>query len=127
METNRLFSPIVLANQKIKNRIALAPVGVGLESQYHGGRMSTEFIDYFEERAKGGAGLILSCFTAVDERYYCLTLGVYSRDQLPGISRAAEAVQVHGAKFVLQIGHFGGKAPKNFVLEEPIAPSSRRR
>jgi 2,4-dienoyl-CoA reductase-like NADH-dependent reductase (Old Yellow Enzyme family)/thioredoxin reductase len=119
-----LFSPIIIANQEIKNRIVLAPVGIGLESQYYNGKISTQFIDYFEARAKGGAGLIISCFAAVDKRFYSLTLGAFERDQLPGISRAAEAVKVFGAKFILQISHFGGKAPRNFVLNDPIAPSS---
>ena len=121
----KLFSPIVLANQEIKNRIAMAPMGCTRESQYYDGKVSTELIDYFEARAKGGVGMIISPFTAVDKRYYTLTLGLFSREHILGISRLVEAVHVFGCKFILQLSHFGGKSPKGFEYgRDPIAPSS---
>jgi len=125
MKYKRIFSPITLANQEIKNRIFMAPMGTGLEEQYGGGRVSTEMIDYFEARAKGGVGLIISPFAAVDERYFALTLGIYSRKLLSGISRLTEAIHVFGCKFLIQLSHFGGKSPRYFTYgNQPIAPSN---
>jgi 2,4-dienoyl-CoA reductase-like NADH-dependent reductase (Old Yellow Enzyme family)/thioredoxin reductase len=124
MEYKNLFSPITLANQEIRNRIMVAPAGIGLDSQYHYGRMSSQYTDYYETMAKGGAGLVVSEFTAVDKRFHYMTLGLFDRDQMASISRTAEAVRVFGSKFLVQISHFGGKAPRNYVLNDPMAPSS---
>ncbi len=124
MDYKNLFSPIVLAGQEIKNRIAMAPMGITRESQYGDGRVSTELIDYFEERARGGVGMIISPFTAVDKRYYSLVLALFSTEHLLGIGRLAEAIKVFNCKFILQLSHFGGKAPIGFnIRREPIAPS----
>ena len=125
MKYKNLFQPITLAKQEIKNRIVMAPMGCGKESQYGDGRVSTELIEFFEERAKGGVGMIISPFTAVDRRYYSLTLGLFSREHVLGISRLAEALKVFDCKFVLQLSHFGGKSPKGFDYHrQPIAPSA---
>jgi 2,4-dienoyl-CoA reductase-like NADH-dependent reductase (Old Yellow Enzyme family)/thioredoxin reductase len=121
----KIFEPIILANQEIRNRIFMAPMGTGFEEQYYGGKVSTEMIDFYEARAKGGVGLIISPFAAVDERYFALTLGIYSRKLLQGISRLAEALHVYDCKFLAQLSHFGGKSPKFFTHGKvPIAPSS---
>ncbi len=125
MKYPSLFSPIVLAGQEVKNRIFMAPMGTGLEEYYYGGRVSTEMIDYFEARAKGGTGLIISPFAAVDERYFALTMGIYSRKLLMGISKLAEALHVYDCKFLVQLSHFGGKSPRYFTYgNTPVAPSS---
>ena len=125
MKYKSLFSPITLATQEVKNRVFMAPMGTGFEEYYYGGRVSTEMIDYYEARAKGGTGLIISPFAAVDERYYALTMGIYSRKLLMGISRLAEALHVYDCKFLVQLSHFGGKSPKYFTYgNDPVAPSS---
>lgn len=121
----KIFEPITLANQEIRNRIFMAPMGTGFEEQYYGGKVSTEMIDFYEARAKGGVGLIISPFAAVDERYFALTMGIYSRNLLQNISRLAEALHVYDCKFLAQLSHFGGKSPKFFTHGKvPIAPSS---
>jgi len=125
MKYPNIFKPIILANQEVKNRIFMSPMGTGFEEQYGGGRVTTEMIDLYEARAKGGTALIVSPFGAVDERYFALTLGAYSRKILQGISRMAEVLKVYNCKFLLQLSHFGGKSPRFFTHgNAPIAPSS---
>src|SRR4030042_1824613 len=54
---HHLFSPIQVNCIKIKNRIVMGPMGnVGAAEET--GRPSNKMIQYFRERAKGGAGLI---------------------------------------------------------------------
>ena len=121
----KIFEPIIMAKQEIRNRIFMAPMGTGFEGQYYGGKVSTEMIDFYEARAKGGVGLIISPFAAVDERYFALTMGIYSRNLLQNISRLVEALHVYDCKFLAQLSHFGGKSPKFFTHGKvPIAPSS---
>ncbi len=96
-----------------------------MKNRIGGGRVSTEMIDFYEEGAKGGVALIVSPFAAVDERYFALTLGAYSRNILQGISRLSEVLRVYDCKFLLQLSHFGGKSPRYFTHgRTPIAPSS---
>jgi 2,4-dienoyl-CoA reductase-like NADH-dependent reductase (Old Yellow Enzyme family)/thioredoxin reductase len=122
MDYEILFSPILVGKQLIKNRIVMAPAGTSLHGP--GGEVTSEMVDYYEARAKGGTGLIVSPFTAVDKRYRALTLGLYSWELIPGWSRLVEAIHFHDAKFLVQISHFGGKAPRFLTGTQPVAPSA---
>lgn len=53
----RLLSPITIGNLKLRNRIVLAPHNIVFLGGH--GNNSNRTIDYFVERAKGGAGLIV--------------------------------------------------------------------
>ena len=60
-----LFTPIKINKLEIKNRIAMAPMyAAGLTEP--GGTYSQRAIDYFEERAKGGTGLIITGVNRVE-------------------------------------------------------------
>lgn len=51
------FSPIMINRTKVKNRFVMAPMG-NICMADETGRPSEKMISYFEERAKGGVGLI---------------------------------------------------------------------
>ena len=55
-----LFDKTYIGKMKLKNRIFMSPMGTTGEAD---GAYCNEGIDYFEERAKGGAGLILQVLT----------------------------------------------------------------
>ena len=52
-----LFDKTYIGKMKLKNRIFMSPMGTTGEAD---GAYCNEGIDYFEERAKGGAGLIIT-------------------------------------------------------------------
>lgn len=52
-----LFSPIKINNLTVKNRIVMGPMG-NINMCEESGRPNQQMISYFEERAKGGVGLI---------------------------------------------------------------------
>ncbi|NPE23204.1 FAD-binding protein [Fusibacter sp. A1] len=54
---NHTFSPIMINKTKVKNRIVMAPMG-NICMADETGRPSEKMISYFEDRAKGGVGLI---------------------------------------------------------------------
>ena len=60
-----LFQPYRIGKLSIKNRIAMAPMHLGgrMDST---GNMTEEVIDYYEARAKGGFGLIITGGVASD-------------------------------------------------------------
>jgi 2,4-dienoyl-CoA reductase-like NADH-dependent reductase (Old Yellow Enzyme family)/thioredoxin reductase len=122
MNFEALFTPIKIGQQIVKNRIAMAPMGTSLQDPI--GNVTTEMVDYFEARAKGGTGLIISPFTAVDNNYRALTLALHSLEFIPGISKMAEAIKFYGTKFILQLSHFGGRIESSLINRQSIAPSA---
>ena len=122
MSYDNILSPINIGTQIVKNRIALAPMGTSLQGP--NGTVTKEMVDYFEARARGGTGMIISPFTSVDDRYRAITIGLHSPLFISGISRLAEAVKFFGSKFILQISHFGGRIPSALTGIQAIAPSA---
>ena len=59
----KLFNLGRIGSIEIKNRIVMNAMGTLLESA--DGSVGDRLTDYYEERAKGGAGLIVSCHTRV--------------------------------------------------------------
>ncbi len=103
-----LFSPIKLGNVEIKNRCAMAPMGGGLYSIDETWPMRS--IRYYEERAIGGMGLIITQFTRVNGQIASVPLvGIYDDRFIPSHEELVKRVHKHGAKIFLQIALSGGK------------------
>ena len=66
MVLEKLLSPIKIGKTEIANRVALAPMGVSVYSPDDSWPKRT--IRYFEERAIGGTGLIITSFTRVHNK-----------------------------------------------------------
>ena len=58
MNYETLFSPMKIGPVEMKNRVVMAPMLMGLGS--FDGAPTKEMTEYYEERAKGGAGLIIT-------------------------------------------------------------------
>ena len=54
---NTMFSPIRVNNIVIKNRVVMAPMG-NISMCDETGKPNSKMLKYFEERARGGVGLI---------------------------------------------------------------------
>lgn len=102
-----LLSPARLGPLKLRNRIVLPAMDQNLCDD---GLVTDALIDYYSERAKGGAGLLILETSAV-----AFPLGSTARHQpalshdgvIPGLTRLAQAVHGHGAKMVVQANHHG--------------------
>ncbi|MDV6211817.1 FAD-dependent oxidoreductase [Rhodococcus erythropolis] len=103
-----LWQPIELGPVSVKNRIV-----VTAHALMYGDKdnlMTQQSIDYYEERAKGGAGLILTEAQAVHATSRGLgyrTHQGWKTDVIPVYERLAEAVHRHGAKIFVDLSHFG--------------------
>jgi len=117
-----LFSPVKIGNLLIKNRIVLAPMDVGMINP--DGSLTERIVGYYEERAKGGVGLIITQFTAVVDDQRMDSPGVFSDRQIFGLNYLAETVQEYGVRIFLQIAHHGGRAVKSVTGLQPVAPSA---
>ncbi len=63
---NRLFEKTSIGGMKLKNRIFMSPMGTTGEAD---GAYCIDGINYFMERAKGGAGLIITGANVVSTKY----------------------------------------------------------
>ncbi|HXZ37356.1 MAG TPA: hypothetical protein VEL68_15140, partial [Thermodesulfobacteriota bacterium] len=125
MNFPNLIQPFLLKNLTLRNRIVMAPM---LSRLCHpDGIVSQKLIDYYAERAKGGAGLIIVEYCYIDEKESKANqgqLGVYSDQLIAGLGDLAEAIQEWGAKAVLQICHGGRCTSARYMGCQPIAPSA---
>ena len=63
----KLFERTYIGNMGLKNRFMLAPMGTGLANP--DGSLSKRQMDYYEEMARGGAGLIMLEGQAITNKY----------------------------------------------------------
>ena len=108
MEYSKLFTPGKIGNVEIKNRIVMAPMCMGF-GQYNG--CATEkMMDYYEERAKGGVGLIFTEITRVNDVTGASSfgqLGMSHDYQIPALREMARRVHKHGCKIMVELHHPG--------------------
>lgn len=117
MSTNSypaLFSPIKIGGVEIKNRIAMMPMGV-FSPRLMGpsGAYTKDGADYYIERARGGAGLIVTGL---------LPVGIFPKGRGPGDQGEgfyhyidqqkylAEGVHRYGARVFVQITAMSGRS-----------------
>lgn len=116
MKFEWLFKPGKIGSLELKNRIVMAPMGTLLAERE--GIVTDAHIDYYVERAQGGAGLITTEVTYIfphDNRILLCDDKV-----IPGLQRLANAIHRAGAKFAVQIIISWGMADE----VTPVSPSS---
>ena len=102
----RLFSPLRVGRRTLRNRIALPATTTNYGAR---NRVTDRWIDFLAERAKGGAGLVITEIIAVDPAALCQasTVTGYEAENEDGFKRAAEAVEGEGACLIAQLWHPG--------------------
>ena len=108
---NNIFTPLTVKTMTIKNRVVMPPMG----SNFGGanGEITEEHIKYYEQRAKGGTGLIILENVCVD-----FPLGSNGTTQLrlnhdcfiPGLYKFTERLHKYGTCVSVQINHSGASA-----------------
>lgn len=102
----RLFSPLRLGRRTLRNRVALPAT---LTNYGAGNRVTERWTDFLVERAKGGAGMIVTEIIAVDPAalaHGAIVTG-YEAENEDGFKRTAEGVEAAGACLVAQLWHPG--------------------
>lgn len=108
MKYETLFSPIKIGKVEIKNRICMAPMLMDF-GQFDG-RTTEQLMDYYEERAKGGTGLIITEITRVNDvtgGSAFAQLGMSHDYQIDGMAEFAKRIHSHGSKLFVQLHHPG--------------------
>ena len=120
----KLFEKIKIKNTEMKNRLIMAPMATRFAS--FNGEVTERLIRYYEERAKGGVGLITTEASAISREGigWENNLSAYNDRYVPGLKKLTEALHQHGTKVALEIFHTGSKAPAATIGQQPIAPSA---
>lgn len=108
MSYDMLFSPMKIGNVEIKNRIVMAPMYMGF-GQYNGCATET-MMDYYEERAKGGVGLIFTEITRINDITGASSfgqLGMSHDYQIPALREMADRIHKHNCKIMVELHHPG--------------------
>lgn len=95
----------------MRNRIVMAAMEARLNTP--DGGVTQDMIDYYKERAKGGAGAIVIENTYVDaysSRSGIISSGMYNDHMIAGKNLLAEAIREEGALAILQLSHGGPQA-----------------
>lgn len=104
----KLFEPIKIGNVEVKNRVYLLPMSTEYPRNYH---LTDRFMEFYEQRAKGGVGLINvgSCMVAdlegTNPQYIQQqgTPGLWKDEFIPEWQELAARIKKYGARFCAQL------------------------
>lgn len=122
----KLLEPGRIGKMELKNRIVQSAMGTSLERE--DGFVDDRIKDFYEERAKGGVGLIVMGIGAIDHpdgKVLPGQLGLSDDKFIPGLKEMAEAVHRHGAKLAIQLQRGGKIATEDMCHgHQPVSSSA---
>lgn len=120
----KLFSPFHIGHVQLKNRIVMPPLATNLGQD---GFVTPALLDYFEARARGGAGLIYTGNCSVDYprgKDVANQLRVDDMKYCAGLNKLVERVHAYDAKIFCQIHQSGNQTTTEHSEGVPlISPS----
>jgi 2,4-dienoyl-CoA reductase (NADPH2) len=122
-ELQHVFSKVAIGPLKLRHRIVMGSMHVGLEAHDDDGRALAAF---YAERAAAGAALIVTGGCAVSRvgaggRSYAF---VNEDASASALARVADAVHEAGGRILLQLFHAGRYAFERSFGLQPVAPSA---
>lgn len=107
----------------VPNRIVFAATSSELADK--DGFVGDDVVEYYAERARGGAGLVIVEATYVEQEGKRLHHNAMLHDDcfIPGMRKIAQAVHAEGAKIALQLNHGGRESTPGVSGSVPLAPS----
>ena len=131
MKFRRLFESCHLGKLELANRVVMPPMTNNYAEE---GFVTDRMVDFYRERARGGAGLIIvedSIIEAPRGRHSDEDIIISDDRYLPGLHRLAQAIKDQGAKAAIQLSHSGRLSGKlhdgQLALTKgqmPVAPST---
>ena len=126
MKYPQLLSKGKIGSLELNNRVVMTAMGVGLANV--DGTASAEIIRFYEERAIGGAGLIISEITRINDEHgvgELRQLSVTKDEHIAALRELAKKIQQHNTKLFLQLHHPGRQTFSKLIGDKPVvAPSA---
>lgn len=120
----QLFEETLIKGMKMRNRIVRSATWEGMCEP--DGRPTQKLIDYNEDLACGGVGLIISGYTFVrpDGKGLPGKMGIHTDDFESDFKSLTGAVHGAGGAIAIQLVHAGGQTTAKNAGRQPLAPSS---
>jgi len=117
-----LFSPLRLGSITVANRIVFS---AHLTNLAQANRPGPDLVAYYEERARGGAGLIITEEQSVHptDRAYERLIQAHDDAVIPDYQQLTRRIHAHGTPILAQINHNGGQASSIYTRLPVWAPS----
>ena len=118
-----IFQPGKIGNLDLKNRLIVPAMLTEFADE--NGRLTERYIRYYEEKARGGWGLIIVEDNVIEPRgagFKCIP-GVWADDMMIEHKELTDRVHAAGAKIALQVYHAGRQTHSSVMGEHPVAPS----
>ena len=117
-----LFSPLRVGSTTVPNRTVFAAHLTNLAERNLPG---PAMLAYYEERARGGAGLIITEEQSVHptDHAYERLIRAFDPEVVPRYRELTRRVHSHGARIFAQINHNGGQAASTYTRLPVWAPS----
>ena len=116
-----LTSPGFIGRMELKNKIIMAPMGSNFAGE--DGHTTEQLESYYEERAKGGVGLIIletSAITWPAGASMPYMIGFSKDEFVSDLKSLTQRVHQHGAKIAAQLNHSGKIAQEDAIAGRPI-------
>ncbi len=125
MKYPKLFEEGRIGSLELKNRVVMTAVGCSLADA--SGEAGEKMIRYYEERAKGGVGLIITEITRIDDETGVGTpcqISATDTKFIPQLKSLADAVHAYDTKIFLQLHHPGNQTPSRLIDgKQPVSAS----
>lgn len=123
--SDQLNSSLTLGRLTLPNRLAMTAMGVNLGAP--DGGVTNDLIAYYEARARGGVGLIITEVTRIEGGAGIsdpCQLACYRPSDVTELQRLADAVHKWETRLFIQLQHPGRAASSWVTGQQPIAPSA---
>lgn len=126
MNIQSLLSPLNVGEMTLRNRIIMPAMGTNYADRH--GYVTEKTIKYYERRAQGGVGLIVTELALIDQlgKFSAFELCIDRDACIDGLSHLAESIKKHGAKAVVQLHHSGRQTKSKVIGAQPVSASSVR-
>ena len=117
-------SPVAIGRLQISNRVVMPAMGVNLSAR--GGGVTDDIIAYYEARARGGVGLIISEVTRVVDGAGAsepCQLAARGLQDIPDLQRLTDAIHKYDTKIFIQLQHPGRQASSVVTGVKPVTSS----
>ena len=123
MKYEKLLQPGKIGNLELKNRFIMGAMGVGFAKL--NGHPTDRTVAYYEERAKGGYGLIITEVTRVQDSEFCTPFepSLGSDEFIPEWKKVTDAVHQYGARIFPQLHQPGRQYTQAILGHQVNAPS----
>ena len=120
-----LGSPVRIGPLTVPNRVFMPAMGVNLAAP--DGGVTDDVIAYYEARARGGVGLIITEVTRIDDGPGVsdpCQLAARRPSDVPELQRLIDAIHKYDTRIFIQLQHPGRVAAPFVTGVQPVAPSA---